>query len=86
MNGSSSLKLNSGRELLYADASTVQRNIAEKGFANAPGVAGLITTDLQAGVYEGGLKIWECSVDLCNYLEEQEKMGGMKVLEVSLGD
>jgi hypothetical protein len=28
-------------------------------------------TDLIPGVYEGGLKIWECSIDLCQYLSSQ---------------
>ena len=26
--------------------------------------------DLVAGVYEGGLKVWECTVDLLSYLQE----------------
>ena len=26
------------------------------------------TTDLIPGVYEGGLKVWECSIDLCRFL------------------
>jgi hypothetical protein len=28
------------------------------------------TTDLIPGVYEGGLKVWECSVDLCRFLAD----------------
>jgi len=28
-------------------------------------------TDIIPGKYEGGLKVWECSIDLCNYLHEQ---------------
>ncbi len=28
-------------------------------------------TDLIPGCYEGGLKVWECSIDLCSYLLEQ---------------
>mmetsp|Transcript_12701 Transcript_12701/g.37383 ORF Transcript_12701/g.37383 Transcript_12701/m.37383 type:complete len:404 (-) Transcript_12701:35-1246(-) len=28
-------------------------------------------TDIIEGVYEGGLKVWECSMDLCQYLAEQ---------------
>ncbi len=28
------------------------------------------TSDLISGVYEGGLKVWECSIDLCHYLSE----------------
>ena len=27
-----------------------------------------LNTDLVPGVYEGGLKVWECSLDLCRYL------------------
>jgi len=28
------------------------------------------TTDLISGVYEGGLKVWECSIDLCRFLTQ----------------
>ncbi len=28
-------------------------------------------TDIIPGTYEGGLKVWECSIDLCHYLTEQ---------------
>ena len=28
-------------------------------------------TDLVPGVYEGGLKVWECSMDLCRYFHSQ---------------
>jgi len=28
------------------------------------------TTDLISGVYEGGLKVWECSIDLCHFLTQ----------------
>lgn len=42
--------------------------------------------DVRAGVYEGGLKSWECSVDLVQWLAAQEGLGtgGGRVLEVSL--
>lgn len=29
----------------------------------------LTTSDIQAGVYEGGFKLWECSLDLVKYVE-----------------
>ena len=33
-------------------------------------------TDLIPGVYEGGLKVWECSLDLCRHLAgEMERLG-----------
>lgn len=51
-------------------------------------------TDLVKGVYEGGLKTWECSLDLVDCLEgmgfgaasegEEELVRGKSVLEVSL--
>ena len=31
------------------------------------------THDVITGVYEGGLKVWECSVDLCRYLFKHHK-------------
>lgn len=48
-------------------------------------------SDLVPGVYEGGLKTWECSLDLVDYLEctmrsgnkEGHWMRGKKTLEVS---
>jgi protein-histidine N-methyltransferase len=45
------------------------------------------TSDLIPGVYEGGLKTWECSIDLACYLDEitrTESMDirGKRILEV----
>lgn len=45
-------------------------------------------TDLVPGVYEGGLKVWECSIDLCRYLAyhwEEILPSGAKVLELGCG-
>ncbi|KAF9011834.1 hypothetical protein BDQ17DRAFT_1420241 [Cyathus striatus] len=46
-------------------------------------------SDLVPGVYEGGLKTWECSLDLVNYLEGAGKVGewwtGKGVLELGCG-
>lgn len=42
-------------------------------------------SDLIPGVYEGGLKTWECSVDLAAYLHDRlpsESVVGKRVLEV----
>lgn len=43
-------------------------------------------SDLLPGVYEGGLKTWECSLDLVEYLESSgpfSSYSGKRVLEVS---
>ena len=39
--------------------------------------------DLVPGVYEGGLKTWECALDLAAYLDRDVR--GLRVLEVSVG-
>ena len=42
-------------------------------------------SDLVRGVYEGGFKTWECSIDLVEYLSQlpKEQISGKRVLEVS---
>ncbi len=43
-------------------------------------------SDLIPGVYEGGLKVWECAFDLMEYLAESEiDFSGMQVLELGCG-
>jgi protein-histidine N-methyltransferase len=41
-------------------------------------------SDLIKGVYEGGFKTWECSIDMVQYLSSlpQEQINNKKVLEV----
>ncbi|KAJ3978593.1 hypothetical protein F5890DRAFT_1569609 [Lentinula detonsa] len=45
-------------------------------------------SDLVPGVYEGGLKTWECSLDLVDYLHaslDDENLIGKRVLELGCG-
>ena len=43
-------------------------------------------SDLVSGVYEGGLKIWECAFDLTEYLAESRfHFQGLRVLELGCG-
>lgn len=39
-------------------------------------------SDIIKGSYEGGLKTWECSIDLVNYLSQQSFPSQLSVLEV----
>lgn len=45
-------------------------------------------SDLLPGIYEGGLKTWECSVDLASYLSDTSRrhgsIQGKRVVEVSV--
>ena len=42
-------------------------------------------TDLVPGVYEGGLKVWECSIDLCRYFLRENIVIKGHVLELGCG-
>lgn len=45
-----------------------------------------VNSDLIPLVYEGGHKVWECSVDLVEFLfETKEQMAGRRVLELGCG-
>ncbi|XP_037023271.2 histidine protein methyltransferase 1 homolog [Artibeus jamaicensis] len=53
-------------------------NIVSKSFSS--------DSDLITGVYEGGLKIWECTFDLLAYFTKaQVKFAGKKVLDLGCG-
>lgn len=59
----------------------VVRSVREK-ISSSKGLQG---TDLVPGVYEGGLKVWECSIDLCRYLAENNIGIDGHVLELGCG-
>ena len=42
-------------------------------------------SDLVSGVYEGGMKVWECSVDMCRYFQENKIVICGDVLELGCG-
>eukprot|EP00249_Psilotum_nudum_P016423 c25817_g1_i5 orf=290-1420(-) len=61
-----------------------------KGRVNVADVFGTGTADLIPGKYEGGLKLWECAIDLLNTLRQEIQDGhlsfrGKRVLELGCG-
>ena len=42
-------------------------------------------SDLVPSIYEGGYKLWECSYDLLNYIQESVKFSGLNVIELGCG-
>ncbi|KAI1731869.1 lysine methyltransferase domain-containing protein [Ditylenchus destructor] len=82
----SSLSLNSGRKLLYATNRLVEISLAENGYS-----ANMLhnSSDLESGKYEGGLKIWEGAIDLCNFIEDpaffKKHIVGKRILELGCG-
>ena len=44
------------------------------------------SSDLVSGVYEGGVKVWECTFDLIDYLHSnKEIMKDRKIMELGCG-
>ena len=76
--------------LNIVDSEAVSHLLAQEGYqgdlspALGPKDCG---TDLLPGQYEGGLKIWECSEDLVNFLSQTRArtLQGKKVLELGCG-
>lgn len=71
-----------GCVLLKPSGATVAAASARAGLAAS-------TSDLVPGRYEGGFKLWECSVDLCRYLcggaGDAPRLQGAHVLELGCG-
>uniref|UniRef100_A0A2A4J1M7 protein-histidine N-methyltransferase n=1 Tax=Heliothis virescens TaxID=7102 RepID=A0A2A4J1M7_HELVI len=57
-------------EIGHVVVSGAMATIEESGFKNVIELAEKEHSDLVAGKYEGGLKIWECTYDLIQYLAE----------------
>uniref|UniRef100_T1J8C9 protein-histidine N-methyltransferase n=1 Tax=Strigamia maritima TaxID=126957 RepID=T1J8C9_STRMM len=77
------IKFSDGTQLL-----TVRPSDAEKKCRNSTTICEAIRShsDLIAGKYEGGLKIWEGSVDLCQYLiTNKVQFHSKSVLELGCG-
>ncbi|KAF7632415.1 hypothetical protein Mgra_00008195 [Meloidogyne graminicola] len=80
MSTTNMLKLKSGRKFCYLTNEGIENELITKGLSNKLN----IPTDLETGVYEGGLKIWECSIDLCNFIDSIS-FEGFNVLELGCG-
>ena len=88
-------------EILYVDVASVEKvaknetqrsdfgkkpGTPEIGFASLLELSNSFHSDLIPGVYEGGLKIWECAFDLVEYLATSEiQFSGKSVLELGCG-
>ncbi|OCT92674.1 methyltransferase like 18 S homeolog isoform X1 [Xenopus laevis] len=65
-------------EMTLADEESSGENIISKTVAS--------NSDLISGVYEGGMKIWECTFDLIRYLEDEDvDFKGKRVLDLGCG-
>ena len=56
--------------------------------ADADSVSGVRGTDVVAGVYEGGAKVWECTLDVLKYMARSgvaAQLAGASVLDLGCG-
>ncbi|KAJ4470593.1 hypothetical protein C8J55DRAFT_563921 [Lentinula edodes] len=78
-----------GNPNVVAEAETTDEKTERIGASVDPRLQFLDTpSDLVPGVYEGGMKTWECSLDLVDYLHASLKDGdleGKRVLELGCG-
>ncbi|VDN54918.1 unnamed protein product [Dracunculus medinensis] len=82
------LTLISERKLYYLSNEQIEKNINERGYKNDTSLKNVSYSDLSPRVYEGGLKIWEGCVDLCNYIDstpDQVVFIDKVVLEIGCG-
>ncbi|CAI2347584.1 unnamed protein product [Caenorhabditis sp. 36 PRJEB53466] len=82
------LKLTSGREIAYLNEVEVRigidENDGEAKYGNE--LKSVESSDITVHKYEGGFKIWECTIDLCEFIEENSaKFAGKSILELGCG-
>lgn len=79
-----------GETITFANNKTVliRRSFHDIKFCMAENDETIEVQDVTKGVYEGGLKTWECSFDLVNFLskpEIKENVAGKSVIELGCG-
>nr|SVE74827.1 EOG090X0C09 [Daphnia carinata] len=76
------------RDFHLVDLKRVEELIASQksGECESLKTAIQMNSDVISGVYEGGLKIWECTLDLLDYLnKESVQFDGLDVLDLGCG-
>ncbi|CAH2319362.1 histidine methyltransferase 1 homolog [Pelobates cultripes] len=74
--------------LNFVNVSVVEMTLSDRDYFCESIVSKAITsnTDLISGIYEGGMKIWECTFDLIRYLEDNSiEFEGREVLDLGCG-
>lgn len=80
--------LSCGKVLTSICSTDVEHDIRHAAAHSDSAIAQALSADIDLlpHIYEGGLKVWECSLDLTEYLSTQHlKLDGLKVLELGCG-
>jgi predicted nicotinamide N-methyase len=76
---------NNGTTTTTTTTTTIRRIREELSLLKSTTSMEYQNTDLVPGKYEGGLKVWECSTDLCRYLAEHKTTIKGHILELGCG-
>ncbi|XP_076360774.1 histidine protein methyltransferase 1 homolog isoform X2 [Tachypleus tridentatus] len=72
--------------LLHLFGCSIERRLKEHKSSKKIATVLNSHSDLVSGVYEGGLKVWECALDLVEFLSTENILeNGMKILELGCG-
>ncbi|XP_072261537.1 histidine protein methyltransferase 1 homolog [Pyxicephalus adspersus] len=75
-------------DLQFVNVSVVEMTLSNEDLHGENIVSRTVTanSDLISGVYEGGMKIWECTFDLLKYIEDEDvTFKGKTVLDLGCG-
>ncbi|KAG9480594.1 histidine protein methyltransferase 1 homolog [Eleutherodactylus coqui] len=79
----------SGSGLQYVNVSVVEMVLSKSDVSSSEDIVKKSITsnsDLISGVYEGGMKIWECTFDLLRYIEDEDvNLEDKRVLDLGCG-
>ncbi|CAI4229094.1 unnamed protein product [Auanema sp. JU1783] len=80
------ITLPGGQVLKYLKEKEVENNLEKRGFKEDVHLMNLERSDITTHVYEGGFKVWECSIDLCNLIEQnKDTIKDKTVIELGCG-
>ncbi|XP_037085571.1 histidine protein methyltransferase 1 homolog [Pollicipes pollicipes] len=74
-----------GHQIKLLNGDQVILRLEREGAAGDLSLALKSHTDLIPDVYEGGMKLWECSQDLVAYLDAHVPLAGLRVTELGCG-
>ncbi|XP_075045808.1 histidine protein methyltransferase 1 homolog [Mixophyes fleayi] len=80
--------IESSSGLQFVNVSVVEMTLSNSDMYSENIVSKTVTSnsDLISGVYEGGMKIWECTFDLIRYFEDEDVIfRGKRVLDLGCG-
>ncbi|CEF60006.1 Histidine protein methyltransferase 1 homolog [Strongyloides ratti] len=74
-----------GKTIKYLSSDEVNSIIEQSNYKNSNDLKDIDKSDLVPNIYEGGFKIWECTLDMCNYITNNCNFKGKTILDLGCG-